>query len=205
MSGEKTSSNSDKLRVLRTKRTYTTTTPPQPDENTTVIRRTTTNNVIKNNDYVTRTDRVFLNDMCSCPNLRFPWWIWLLLGLGLLTLLALALGLGLGLGLRKASVNGRCRGGDCPSNAQCINSRCECYSNYFYDYTTSSCSVYRHVGMTCTTSNANQQCITNAYCASNGYCICSTGYFLDQVIILSTGTFQHMYEQTFSKFHPIIE
>jgi hypothetical protein len=154
------------------------------NENKTIIRRTTTNNVIENRstdvNYV-ETDNVYLNESGRCPYVRFPWWLWLLLALGLLSLIGLALGLGLGLGLQKSSVNSRCTGNNCPTNSQCINNRCECNSGYFYDYSLSACAAYLHVGMTCTTSNTNQQCVTNANCASNGYCICNTGYFLDQV------------------------
>ena len=175
-------SNVEDVRVIRTRKTYVNDVSPSNDK--TIVRKTTTNNVIENYDNdvsYTDTNNVYLNETGRCPYLRFPWWVWLLLGLGLLTLLGLTLGLGLGLGLRSSSINSRCRGGDCPANSQCINNRCECNSGYFYDYTTSTCSAYRHVGMTCTTSNTDQQCVSNAHCASNGYCVCDTDYFLDQV------------------------
>lgn len=156
------------------------------NDNKTIVRKTT-NNVIQRNttdvNYVEQ-DNVYLNEKGRCPYVRFPWWLWLLLALGLLSLLGLALGLGLGLGLRKSSVNSRCSGTNCPSNSQCINNRCECNSGYYYDYSLSACSAYLQVGMTCSTSNTNQQCITNANCASNGYCVCDTNYFLDQVSYL---------------------
>lgn len=152
------------------------------NENRTIIRRTT--NQVENYDTNVRyveTDNVYLNESARCPYVRFPWWLWLLLGLGLLALLALGLGLGLGLGLQTPTANSRCTRNNCPSNSQCINKRCECNTGYFYDYTISTCSAYRHVGMTCSTSYTSQQCIADASCASNGYCVCNSGYFLDQV------------------------
>jgi hypothetical protein len=153
-------------------------------DNSKTVVRTTNNTVVENYDTDLRyveTNHVYLNETARCPYIRFPWWVWLLLALGLLALLGLALGLGLGLGLRNSSGTVRCAGTTCKANSQCINNRCECNSGYYYDYTISTCSAYRHVGMTCSTSNTNQQCVVNAYCASNGYCICNTGYFLDQV------------------------
>ena len=144
-----------------------------PDEKKTITDEST----IKNID----TDNVYLNETGRCPYFRLPWWLWLLLTLGLLGLLGLALGLGLGLGLRTPSVNSRCTSNNCPVNSQCINNRCECNSGYYYDFPTAICTALRHVGMTCLTSNTNQQCITNANCASNGYCVCNNNYFLDHV------------------------
>jgi hypothetical protein len=153
------------------------------NDNKTIVQKTNNNLIQQRSTDVnySETDNVYLNETGRCPYVRFPWWLWLLLGLGLLGLIGLALGLGLGLGLNKSSVNSRCSGSTCPSNSQCINNRCECNSGYFYDYSLSACSAYRHVGMTCSTSVTTTQCITNAYCASNGYCICNTNYFLDSV------------------------
>ena len=170
----------ENVRIIR--REQTTNDNVVRNENRTIVRKTT--NQVENYDTDVRyvqSENVYLNESARCPYVRFPWWLWLLLGLGLLTLLALGLGLGLGLGLKKPTANSRCSGNNCPANSQCINNRCECNSGYFYDYTLSKCSAYRHVGMTCSTSYTSQQCVANANCASNGYCVCNSGYFLDQV------------------------
>jgi hypothetical protein len=161
------------------------------EENTSdskIVVRRTTNNVVETSDTDVRyveTDNVYLNETSRCPYIRCPWWLWLLLALGLLALIGLALGLGLGLGLSSSSANSRCSGTTCPANSQCINNRCECNTDYFYDYTRSICSALLHVGMRCSISTVTQRCVDNANCGANGYCICNTGYFLDQVSVLS--------------------